>query len=155
MLDALDGKTKNHETKTILGADIMKFWKCEFCKHDKSPRNPNACLWEFQRAAFDACGCADFELSDRLPPRVIAEFHKHENLDGFVDRLDAELSKYQRSLLHRLAFNRPLYVRFARGSSRSDMGMLSVVFALWEASNGDADKANNIINSFTDKKSQN
>ena len=92
----------------------MKFWKCEFCKHDKSPRNPNACLWEFQ---LHATSCADFVLKDRMGVLEMSEWHKHEDLERFIDRVGLDIYEWQRTILHYLVSKRPLYFKAARKSN--------------------------------------
>lgn len=94
----------------------MKFWKCEFCKHDVGPyhHDANACLRDFQ---FYAMHCDDFELKDRMGVLEMSEWHKHEDLEHFIDRLGLEIYDWQRTILHYLVSKRPLYFTPARKSN--------------------------------------
>lgn len=110
----------------------MTFWKCEFCKHDVGPyhHDANACLRDFQ---FYAMHCDDFELKDRMGVLETTEWYKHEDLDRFLDTLDIELCSWQRTMLHTLAFKRPLYFEAARGSNH-DLSAIAMILYAYEAS---------------------
>lgn len=111
----------------------MKFWKCEFCKHDVGPLKQITCSTDFTHPV----SCDNFELKTKMHPIQEAEWHKHEDLDRFLDALDMELFLWQRAMLHTLAFKRPLYFKAARGSTRnlSAVAMLLCAYEKYKEDN--------------------
>lgn len=103
----------------------MRYWKCDFCKHDTGPLKQSACpSWPY---IFERTLCDGFELKTRMTPKEEQEWGRHENLNHFIDMLDIELMEYQRAYLHKLCFERPLYFVPARGGTKPTQLLLYVM----------------------------
>lgn len=106
----------------------MKFWKCDFCKHDVGPYKTIACTSVMPHRL----SCGGFELKDRMTPKEMAEWHEHEDLDRFLELTGIELFEHKKNVLHALAFNKDLRIIPPRARSGRTLWLCTLLLGEYE-----------------------